>query len=31
MQLRTALEQDVIDFAKSIEDIFERQLELQKT
>ncbi|HBO2527673.1 hypothetical protein OLM64_20820 [Pseudomonas aeruginosa] len=30
MQLRTALEQDVIDFAKSIEEIFERQLELQK-
>ncbi|WP_124130440.1 hypothetical protein [Pseudomonas aeruginosa] len=30
MQLRTALEQDVIDFAKSIEEIFEKQLELQK-
>lgn len=30
MQQRTALEQDVIDFAKSIEEIFEKQLELQK-
>ncbi|EOD8830948.1 TPA: hypothetical protein ACRNIQ_004483 [Pseudomonas aeruginosa] len=30
MQQRTALEQDVIDFAKSIEEIFEKQLELQR-
>lgn len=30
MQQRTALEQDVIDFAKSIEEIYEKQLELQK-
>lgn len=30
MSKRSALEQDVIDFAESLTDIFDRQLELQK-
>jgi len=30
MQQRTALEQDVIDYVNTVQDIFEKQLELQK-
>lgn len=30
MNQRTALEQDLVEFAKSIEEIFEKQMELQE-
>ncbi|WP_124135318.1 hypothetical protein [Pseudomonas aeruginosa] len=30
MQQRTALEQDVIDYVNTVQEIFEKQLELQK-